>query len=191
MSAFARSAEALGLRPDPGPRWVEHWLFSRRYDFRDGWTTFLNLLLLFLLLFYAYPLKFLFTLLSVSLFGPIGEMTRDSLLVGFTGPDEVVQLFVFYGAGYGAIFAVLALLYVRALAFADDLALDPVERFLTRSAIHQALIQAAIAGLSVTLAVLGVGLRVGLPGWLYCLIGPAMALHARREARVVAALRSQ
>ncbi len=165
--------------------WVEHWLFSRRYDLHDGWTTFLNLLLLFLLLFYAYPLKFLFTLLFVSFCGPIGELTQQKMLHGFEDNGDAVRLFVFYGIGYGAIFVVIALLYARAHHFQGSLGLNALERFLTRSGILQSLLQAGVAVLSMVLALTGIGLGSGVPGWIYGLIGPLMGVHGMWEGRRV------
>src|SRR4026208_110886 len=57
--------------------WYEHNIFFRRYGLQDAWTTTLNAMLLFVVLFYVYPLKFLFTaafsffisLLGISLAG--------------------------------------------------------------------------------------------------------------------------
>src|SRR5882724_10028464 len=49
--------------------WITHYRFSRRYGLEDGYTVFLNVLLLFIVLFYVYPLKFLFTHLLGSLVG--------------------------------------------------------------------------------------------------------------------------
>jgi hypothetical protein len=43
--------------------WHEQYRFFRRYDLQDSISIVLNCILLFLVLFYAYPLKFLFTLL--------------------------------------------------------------------------------------------------------------------------------
>ena len=40
--------------------------FSRRFDMDDGWTIFLNSVLLFVVLFYVYPLKFTFAPCSAS-----------------------------------------------------------------------------------------------------------------------------
>ena len=163
--------------------WIEHWLWMRRYDLHDGWTTLLHLALLFLLLFYAYPLKFLFTLLFVLAFGDLGTTTRERLREDFTGAGDVAQMFGWYGLGYGALFAVFALLYWRALRAAAALQLDRVERFLTRSGIVQCLVQVGVAAVSVALAWSGVGLRHGVPGWAYCLIGPLMAVHGVWEGR--------
>lgn len=170
--------------------WCHHWLFSRRYALRDAWTAFLNLLLLFLLLFYAYPLKFLFTLVFVSLTGPIGNLTHAHMLAGFDAAGDGVVLFLFYGLGYGSIFATLALMHWRALRLAGHLQLDRVERFLTRMVIAESVVQIAIATLSCALAITGIGLDVGLPGWIYGAIGPAMAVlgtwQGRRLQRLLA-----
>jgi len=43
--------------------WRTHYKFSRRFGLEDDYTVFLNVVLLFLVLFYVYPLKFVFTTL--------------------------------------------------------------------------------------------------------------------------------
>ncbi len=40
--------------------WYEHNLFFRRYGLQDPYTVFLNGALLFVVMFYVYPLKFMF-----------------------------------------------------------------------------------------------------------------------------------
>src|SRR5262245_629809 len=47
--------------------WWEHNKFFRRYGLQDAYTAFLNSLLLFVVLFYVYPLKFL----TRNLLGPV------------------------------------------------------------------------------------------------------------------------
>src|SRR5678815_5860766 len=42
--------------------WNSHYKFSRRYGLDDGTTRFLTCVLLFIVLVYVYPLKFLFNL---------------------------------------------------------------------------------------------------------------------------------
>jgi len=169
--------------------WVEHWLFYRRFDLHDGWTTLLNLLLLFLLLFYAYPLKWLFTMLCIVFFGPLGTTTLETMTKGFEAGDGV-RLFVYYGIGYGAIFGVLAICYARAGRLRAQLQLNAVEVFLTRAGMTQCLIQVGFAVASMVLALTGIGTRFGLPGWIYALIGPAMAVHGVWEGRNVRRLRA-
>src|SRR5689334_14510630 len=41
--------------------WYDHHVFFRRYGLDDTRTTLLNMVLLFVVLFYVYPLKFLFS----------------------------------------------------------------------------------------------------------------------------------
>src|SRR3954452_8465212 len=43
--------------------WHEQYLYFRRYNLQDAISTWLNCVLLFVVLFYVYPLKFLWTLL--------------------------------------------------------------------------------------------------------------------------------
>ena len=45
--------------------WHEHYRFFRRYGLQDSRTIFLNGLLLFIVILYVYPLKFLFSLLVI------------------------------------------------------------------------------------------------------------------------------
>src|SRR5262249_7398500 len=55
--------------------WWEHNKFFRRYGLQDAWTAFLNCLLLFVVLFYVYPLKFLTTWLL----GPLFHLDRPTV----------------------------------------------------------------------------------------------------------------
>jgi hypothetical protein len=43
--------------------WCDHYVFFRRYGLQDYLTMHLSAVLLFVVLFYVYPLKFLFTAL--------------------------------------------------------------------------------------------------------------------------------
>jgi uncharacterized membrane protein len=54
--------------------WWEHNKFFRRYGLQDAWVAFLNSVLLFVVLFYVYPLKYLTT----SLIGPWFGVTSCS-----------------------------------------------------------------------------------------------------------------
>jgi hypothetical protein len=102
---------------------VEHYRFFRTYRLADGVTIFLNSLLLFVLLFYIYPLKFMFTFLAGLLFG-VGTARDRAALAGMTmeGPAD---LLVIYGLGFVAVFGVFTLLHWRAFAVAGVLGLSP------------------------------------------------------------------
>ena len=169
--------------------WLDHHRFFRRYGLRDRTTMFGNLALLFLVLVYAYPLKFLFTALAVQWLGPIGEMTPAAIAVGSIAGDEY-RLLVFYGIGFGAIYLTLTMLYWHALRRAGDLQLDDVERHDTVSSMLECGVLLGFAMLSATLALLRIG-PPALAGFIYFGICPSMAVLGWRRgvghARLVAA----
>ena len=100
-------------------------------------------------------------------------------------------MMLLYGAGYAAVYAVLALLYRHALGKAAELELDEIERFATRTSIGASCLHIAIAGLSITVALTLTGAYSGLAGWMYMLLGPALtvfhSVRARRQRILVSA----
>jgi uncharacterized membrane protein len=151
--------------------WHEHYVFFRRYGIQDGATIWLNAALLFVVLFYVYPLKFLFTLVVNQLF------VHGPEAAGQIEPSQARDLFVIYGAGVIAVFSMLALLYVHALRRRTMLGLDPVETFETRSSIARNLMAAGVGVVSILIALAVPQRLVGLAGYAYFLFGPVFALH--------------
>lgn len=139
--------------------WHAHYTFFRRYGLADGVTMLLNTVLLFIVLVYVYPLKFLFASVTGGLHHP---MTAA----------EASKLFVIYGAGFVGVMLLLVLLHAHALRLRDQLQLTPVEIHDTRSAIWQFTAQAVVGLLSIALALMLPVRAVGLAGWTYFLLGP-------------------
>src|SRR5215475_9295131 len=84
--------------------WYNQYKFFRRYALQDNYTLVLNAMLLFVVLFYVYPLKFLFSFL-ISQFTGQGIMVR--LPTGTTakmveGEDQVITLMIIFSIGYMA-----------------------------------------------------------------------------------------
>ncbi len=157
-----------------GMIWHAHYLFFRRYGLRDGWSAFLNGVLMFLVLLFAYPMKLLFGMLCEVLFGfgsrvPIREIF-----------DAEFPLLIVYSLGFAAIYLVIALLYRHAWAQRDRLALDEFECAITRQYHQSSWILAGFGLLSATLAAVLPDRLQGIAGWLYFGIGPAMGVHAWR-----------
>jgi len=100
--------------------WLAHYRFFRRYGLHDARTIWINLTLLFMVLFYVYPLKFLFT------FG-----TGDTPAGVFSGPKQMRDLLIVYGAGFAAIYLCFAALYGNAWLQRLHLRLNPLEVTLT------------------------------------------------------------
>lgn len=156
--------------------WYEHQRFFRRHPIADGRTILLNALLLFVVLFYVYPLKFMFTFLSALFFGMGGDGMRVTL-------SESRTLMVIYGLGFAAVFAIFALMYRHAWGRAEAIGLSAAQR---REA--GAIARAHALSMSVGLVSVGLALTlplpwVGLAGFLYATLGPLHAIHGTWSAR--------
>src|SRR5438874_10363144 len=64
--------------------WFEHHKFFKRYALQDNTTLFLNTCLLFVILFYVYPLKYMFTLSIQAFMGHSEQVPEDGARVLFT-----------------------------------------------------------------------------------------------------------
>ncbi len=143
--------------------WRAHYQFSRRYRLEDPYTIMLNVVLLFLVLFYVYPLKFVFTMLFDALTGHSIAMNEH----------EVSVLMRVYAGGFAAVFALFALLYAHAYKLHRELELNPLEELQTRLPIQENLIMVAVGTISFALAFK----YPGYAGWWFFVIGPALGVH--------------
>ena len=147
--------------------WLVQNIFFRRYNLHDQWTIALNAMLLFVVLFFVYPLKFLFSAWMLN-----GFVFKD--------PYQVVQLFQIYSSGFAGIYLLFATMYYHAYRRRAALELTDSEVFETWTNIYRNLVMAGIGLLSVGIASLGVQ-YVGMAGFIYILIGPEIAFtHSRR-----------
>jgi len=146
--------------------WWRHYRFFRKYDLEDGAVILLTGVLLFVVLFYVYPLKFLWSFVFLGL---AGRAASEMLPVG-----RVWVLFVIYGIGVAAAFGDLAALYAHAYRSRARLHLSAVETVDTRVEIYRNVAIAGIALLSVIVS-LAAGMyaprAAGLAGYVYFLIG--------------------
>jgi hypothetical protein len=161
--------------------WAAHHGFYRRYGAEDSGTIVLNSILLFVVLFYVYPLKFLATTLVAGVTGLGGESTSEGM--GIATMDDLGHLFAVYGAGFAAVFLCLSLMYARVARRGTAIGLDALGLFDARALARHYAIFVGVALLSVTLAETGIGLRWGLPGFIYSLIGPLCGIHGARNGR--------
>ena len=151
--------------------WFKHYGFFRRYGLQDPATRVLNALLLFIVLFYVYPLKYLWSHVGI---GNPGE-TFDA--------HEVQVLLEIYGLGGCAVFSIFVLLYAHAWRLRDELELNAIERYDTRSAIVENVLFGAVPLVSVLLAATLPADRVGLAGMFYFVYGPLLTWNGIREGR--------
>ncbi len=158
--------------------WTDHYKFFRRYGLKDNFTMHLSAVLLFVVLFYVYPLKFLFTAVMDQLLGfstQVGSSPGDVLET--IEPGQWPLLIVIFGAGFVVVQLVFVLLYWRAYALRDILELDAYEASITRQEIQGFLILAGIGLASITIALLGGQEAIAWSGWVYLLSWPLMVIH--------------
>jgi uncharacterized membrane protein len=150
LPAFAASFALLAYI------WYAQYAFFRNYDFEDAWVVILNLVLLFVVLVYVYPLKFLYA----AVFNPSQAVMR---------PEQTPLLFVIYGVGFAAVFALLMLLYLHAYRARVALKLSPIVIYQTQAAIWVYALTAAVGVLSAVIALL-LPEQTGPAGFAYFLI---------------------
>ena len=147
--------------------WQEHHGLFKRFPSSDGVTIWLNGALLFVVVSYIYPLKFLFA----GIVGPGGM--RIGAEGTFQNVGQLIALMEIYGAGFATIFLIFAALYWRAARGAPD----AVARHEARILVGHSFVFVFVAALSMALAAFG-GPRYGsLSGVSYGLIGPFQALY--------------
>lgn len=150
--------------------WYQQNVFFRRYGMHDVITIALNCTLIFLVLFYVYPLKFLFTLVfSEQIYG-----NGHSPFIMKVG--DTPKLMMIYGLGYILIYLLFFFMYVHALGKKVALELTRSEIFDTRTSLYANLILIIVGVLSVLTAFLLPQNLAGLAGMIYILIGPATSI---------------
>ncbi len=165
--------------------WYEHYKFFRRYGLQDMRVIVLNSLLLFLILFYVYPLKFLFTITVNSWMGiHLTEASQASAAVPTMRPEQFPTLLIIYGIGWAAVWLLLGLFYAHALTQQRRLDLTTLEVFDTRASMIENLAAAGIGVLSMILAVALPQQMLALAGWSYLLMFPLNAVLRRRNQRL-------
>ena len=175
--------------------WYEHYIFFLRYGLKDIRTILLNIMLLFMVLFYVYPLKFLFTMFYLTgknlylgffkghdvnaLFDKLG----DTVIHGY----QVPQLMVLYGLGAATIFFLFTLLYWHAYRRREELQLTTIEKVRTRFSIIGNVFSGAIPLTSAIVAYIfreTPGTAGFLSGMVYCLFA-FYAIISTREKKAL------
>jgi uncharacterized membrane protein len=163
MKGFVAFAICFGILTQ---LWYHHYLFSRRYGLQTRYIVVLNSFLLFVVLFYVYPLKFLFTL---SVGGLSGATLPQEVLRNMIQDSQIPALFVVYSIGYTAVFLIFALMYRYAYRNREALQLNEYEALRTRHAVVNHLAFAAVGVLVAIVALLLPARLAGASGFLYFL----------------------
>ena len=163
--------------------WWTHFRFFRRYNLHDPATIVLNSALLFTVLFYVYPLKFLFTLIA-------SQATGDAHHA-FSSDLQARELMMVYGAGFAAVYLIVAALYFNAWRQRHVLRLNPLETTLTLSFMADNIGVAGVGLLCCIIARIIPPAQAGNAGWFFFTIGIWKTLHGYVSGRRVRAARAR
>jgi uncharacterized membrane protein len=145
--------------------WNNQNIYFRRYGLNNAYITFLNGLLLFVVLMYVYPLKFLFT----ALFS--GAVYHDHGQTGIMITDQQQPALMYvYHSGYATIYLLFLLMYYHAKKNAVKINLSDAELFETNSFIIANLFNALLGIAGILFVLLAPMKYKGLSGFLYMLI---------------------
>jgi hypothetical protein len=172
--------------------WSIHNGFFRRYGMQDAVTVALNATLLFVILFFVYPMRVVMTSFIERVMWGMGLISGDAFTFALDGSmSQLSQLFAIYSAGFTSVFACFTLLYRRALKKADEMGLDELERFDASSRRTEMAIYAAVGALGLLIGLTGLGARLAMGGWIYCVLGPMGAWWGVRRAKARAIIRAR
>jgi uncharacterized membrane protein len=159
--------------------WFNQYKFFRRYGLQDNTTVWLNGALLFVVLFYIYPLKFLFSFLVNEFTGGHGEirLPNGNVAPMLESNTQLATLMLIFGLGYLAVFLVFGLLYWHAYRQRTVLELNEFERFDTRNSIQESALNCAVAVFSIAVVLVGGARYAGMAGMSYLLTGVAMSAN--------------
>ena len=170
--------------------WFNQYKFFRRYGLRDTTTVLLNAALLFVVLFYVYPLKFLFSFLIDRFTGGHGEvrLPNGNVAPMLESDNQFASLMVIFDLGYLAVFGVFVLLFWHAYRKRQELELNELERFDTRESIQESALNCGVAVISLLIVFIGGAGRAGLAGMAYMLTPVVMSINGmimgRRRKRL-------
>ena len=145
--------------------WNNQNIYFRRYGLNNAYVTFLNALLLFVVLMYVYPLKFLF----MALFS--GSQYNDHGHIGIMITDQQQPTLMYvYHAGYAAIYILFYLMHVHAKKMRHEIKLSPGEIFETDTFIMVNLLNACLGIIGILVVLLAPMRFKGSSGFIYMAI---------------------
>lgn len=149
--------------------WYQQYIFFRHYGLNDFLTIIFNLIYLTVILFYLYPLKFLFSLLLASWTGI--DLFPKAFGKPIVTAEQFPKLIILFSLGYFVIWGLLYLMHRRALLFSKELKLNQYEFLYTKKETRGAFLNAMIGVIASLLPLAGLS---WLSGICYFLIAPIL-----------------
>ena len=169
--------------------WNNHNNFFLHYGLQDQTIKVLNFLFLFVLLFYVYPLKYLFSYLGTAIYARIKlgmgddsdalKMVMNEVLEADLSYGQWVDIMIRFGMGLFLMYLFLFLMHLNAYRKKELLQLNNIELYLTRTFIQAYAILLGVCSLSMGIVLLFGGQSAPIAGSAYALIGILLPLHRR------------
>jgi len=169
--------------------WDNHSNFFVHYGLGDTTTKALNALFIFMLLFYIYPLKYLFSYVGTAIYATIMRKMGDksealklaweNLAAADLDASQWKDLTVRFGIGLFLIYMILMLMHVNAYKKSIQLELTKKEKYITKTFIHLYLLLMIICLLSIAIVLIFGGEAAGFAGMAYLLTPIVIPLYNR------------
>jgi len=157
--------------------WNNHKNFFLYYGLKDGFIQTLNFIFLFVLLFYIYPLKYLFSYVGSGLFiallkqfnftSDAMELAIERISISNMGIDQWADLLIRFGLGLVLIYFIFMLMHLNAYRKRRDLKLNAIEMYETKTLIYSFLCLILISMTSIAVVVIGGGIYSPHAGFVY------------------------
>jgi uncharacterized membrane protein len=173
--------------------WNNHSNFFLHYGLIDQTTKILNALFLFVLLFYVYPLKYLFSYMGTVLYALVKKNLGDDSLA-FKQAWQVMaeqelsllewkDLMIRFGLGLFFIYLIIMLMHLHTLRRAKYLQLDDREKYITKTFVRQYFLLMSITVLSMLVVIVFGGEAAPYSGMVYMLAAIVLPLHKRHRMK--------
>jgi len=160
--------------------WMSHFRFFRLYGLHDAGTLWINSALLFAVLFYVYPVKFMFAVAS--------GVNVDPHL--FSNPYQQREMMEVYSLGFAAIYFCFTALYWNAWRQRRQLQLSPLEVAITVGEVWDKLGDAFVCLLCASIAHLLPPQHASRAGWFFFLIGVWSTINGYISGRKIRRIRA-
>jgi len=144
--------------------WNDHKTFFLRYGLEDKKTNLLNFTLVFVILYYIYPMKYLFSYLGTVFYVKIKQAlgdTSEGLQLAFSKLVEAdlekgqwSDIMLRFSLGLFAIYLIFLLLYINANHKRHVIGLNQLEIYKTQTSIQEFLILLGITSLAILLTLI-------------------------------------
>jgi uncharacterized membrane protein len=158
--------------------WHGHWSWSRRYGLEDFPSIVLSFTLVFVVLCYVYPMRYVTSIFTAWVSG--GRISAGAQIESL---DELYGIFAIYSIGFTAMCLVIILLYLRAWQLRKSLQLNAVEQFLTRAEMGNWAILAGVGTIATLLGLFAPPRVWTVPGWAYIILPVVMPVYGYRMGR--------